>query len=61
MQIALAIVSIAFCVQGLVKFAVGFLAPYDARINRISSYYRRDGGIFSSASTTASHSSSSQQ
>ena len=38
---------IAFCIQGLVKFAVGFLVPYDIRIKRISSYYKRDGHIIS--------------
>jgi hypothetical protein len=45
--IALAILLIAFCIQGLVKFAVGFLVPYDTRIKRISSYYERDGRIIS--------------
>ena len=33
--------------QGLVKFAVGFLVPYRTRINRIAIYYRRDGRIIS--------------
>ena len=47
MSIALTIVLIAFCVQGLVKFAVGFLVPYQTRINRIATYYRRDGRIIS--------------
>ena len=47
MSIALAIVLIAFCVQGLVKFAVGFLVPYPTRIRRIAAYYRRDGRIIS--------------
>jgi len=47
MTIALTILLIAFCVQGLVKFAVGFLVPYDIRIRRISSYYQRDGRIIS--------------
>lgn len=47
MSVALTIVLIAFCVQGLVKFAVGFLVPYDTRIKRISSYYVRDGRIIS--------------
>ena len=42
MTIALTILLIAFCIQGLVKFAVGFLVPYDTRIKRISSYYERD-------------------
>jgi hypothetical protein len=45
--IALTILLIAFCIQGLVKFAVGFLVPYDTRIKRISSYYERDGRIIS--------------
>jgi hypothetical protein len=30
-----------------VKFAVGFLVPYQARIGRIATYYRRDGRIIS--------------
>jgi hypothetical protein len=47
MSIVLTIVLIAFCVQGLVKFAVGFLVPYPTRINRIATYYRRDGRIIS--------------
>jgi hypothetical protein len=47
MSIVLTIVLIAFCVQGLVKFAVGFLVPYSRRINRIATYYRRDGRIIS--------------
>jgi di/tricarboxylate transporter len=46
-SIVLTIVLIAFCVQGLVKFAVGFLVPYSTRINRIAAYYRRDGRIIS--------------
>jgi len=46
-SIALAIVLIAFCIQGLVKFAVGLVVPYPARIRRIASYYQRDGGIIS--------------
>ena len=45
MSIVLTVVLIAFCVQGLVKFAVGFLVPYQTRINRIATYYRRDGRI----------------
>ena len=45
MSIVLTIVLIAFVVQGLVKFAVGFLVPYSTRINRIATYYRRDGRI----------------
>ena len=47
MTIALTILLIAFCIQGLVKFAVGFLVPYSSRIKRISSYYKRDGHIIS--------------
>jgi hypothetical protein len=47
MSVALTIVLIAFCLQGLVKFAVGFLVPYETRIKRISSYYERDGRIIS--------------
>jgi hypothetical protein len=43
MSVALTILLIAFCGQGLVKFAV----PYPTRIARISSYYRRDGRIIS--------------
>lgn len=43
----LTVLLIAFCLQGLVKFAVGFLVPYPTRINRIASYYRRDGRIIS--------------
>ena len=47
MSIALTILLIAFSVQGLVKFAVGFLVPYRTRIARIEAYYRRDGRIIS--------------
>ncbi len=47
MSVVLTILLIAFCVQGLVKFAVGFLVPYQTRINRIATYYRRDGRIIS--------------
>ena len=47
MSIALAIVLIAFCIQGLVKFAVGFVVPYPTRIRRIASYYQRGGRIIS--------------
>lgn len=45
MTTVLIILLILFCVQGLVKFAVGFLVPYPVRINRIASYYRRDGRV----------------
>ena len=38
---------IAFCLQGLVKFAVSFAVPYRTRITRITAYYRRDGRIIS--------------
>jgi hypothetical protein len=47
MSIVLTVVLIAFCVQGLVKFAVGFLVPYQTRINRIATYYRHDGRVIS--------------
>jgi hypothetical protein len=47
MSVALTVVLIAFCLQGLVKFAVGFLVPYSIRIRRIASYYERDGRIIS--------------
>jgi hypothetical protein len=47
MSVALTILLIAFCAQGLVKFAVGFLVPYPTRIARIASYYERDGRIIS--------------
>ena len=48
MKTALIVVLIAFCVQGLMKFVVGFAVPYQTRMARISSYYRRDGRIISS-------------
>jgi hypothetical protein len=47
MSIVLTIALIAFCVQGLVKFGVGFLVPYQTQIGRIATYYRRDGRIIS--------------
>jgi hypothetical protein len=47
MSVVLTILLIAFCLQGLVKFAVGFLVPYRTRIARIATYYRRDGRIIS--------------
>ena len=47
MSVVLTIVLIAFCIQGLVKFAVGFLVPYRIRISRIATYYRRGGRIIS--------------
>jgi hypothetical protein len=45
MSVVLAILLIAFCLQGLVKFAVGFLVPYSTRIRRIASYYERGGRV----------------
>jgi hypothetical protein len=47
MSVVLTIALIAFCIQGLVKFAVGFLVPYRTRIARIAGYYERDGRIIS--------------
>ncbi len=47
MSITLTILLIAFCVQGLTKFVVGFAVPYRTRIARIGAYYRRDGRIIS--------------
>jgi hypothetical protein len=47
MVLVLQILLIAFCVQGLVKFAVGILVPYPTRIRRIASYYNRGGRIIS--------------
>ena len=47
MKIALVVLLIGFCLQGLVKFAVGFAVPYHTRVARIASYYRRDGRIIS--------------
>ncbi len=47
MSVTLTTLLIAFCLQGLVKFAVGFLVPYRTRINRIATYYRRDGPLIS--------------
>jgi hypothetical protein len=46
-SVTLSILLLAFCVQGLVKFAVGFLVPYPTRIRRIASYYERGGRILS--------------
>ena len=45
MILVLQVLLIAFCVQGLVKFAVGFLVPYSTRIRRLASYYSRGGRI----------------
>lgn len=47
MVLALHILLIAFCAQGLVKFAVGFLVPYPIRIRRIAVYYDRGGRLIS--------------
>jgi hypothetical protein len=47
MSVVLTILLVAFCVQGLVKFAVGFLVPYGTRIARIANYYERDGRVIS--------------
>jgi hypothetical protein len=46
-SVLLTILLIAFCVQGLVKFAAGFLVPYRTRIARIATYYEREGRIIS--------------
>jgi hypothetical protein len=43
MELGLTIVLMLFCLQGLVKFVIGFLVPYEKRITRIRSYYGRDG------------------
>ena len=59
MSIALTIVLIAFCIQGLVKFAVGFLVPYRTRIT--GSRPTTAATAASSASTTASPWSSSSR
>ena len=46
MTIALTILLIAFCIQGLVKFAVGFLVPYrHASMDLV--LLERDGRIIS--------------
>ena len=47
MSVVLSILLIAFCLQGLVKFAVGFVVPYPTRIRRIASYPQRGGRIIS--------------
>ena len=47
MSIALAIVLIAFCIQGLVKFAVGFAGAVPNPDRGIASYYERGGRIIS--------------
>ena len=47
MSTALTIALILFCIQGLVKFAAGFLVPYRTRITRIAGYYERGGRIIS--------------
>jgi hypothetical protein len=47
LSVVLTVLLIAFCLQGLVKFVVGFAVPYRTRITRIAAYYRRDGRIIS--------------
>jgi hypothetical protein len=47
MTLALVILLIGLCAQGLFKFAVGFLVPYQRRISQIASYYRKEGKIIS--------------
>ncbi len=47
MSVVLTILLIAFCIQGLLKFVVGFLVRYRTRIARIATYYERDGRIIS--------------
>lgn len=47
LTIALTVLLILFCLQGLAKFAIWFLVPYEKRIKRIASYYERDGRIIS--------------
>jgi hypothetical protein len=47
MSVALTVPVDRVLCAGLVKFAVVFLVPYRTRINRIASYYRRDGRIIS--------------
>ena len=47
MSVALTVLLIAFCLQALVKFAVGFAVPYRTRITPIAAYYRRDDRIIS--------------
>lgn len=45
MSVVLAILLLAVCLQGLVKFALGFLVPYSTRIRRIAAYYERGGRV----------------
>jgi hypothetical protein len=47
MSVVLSILLIAFCIQGLVKFAVGFVVPCPIRSRRVASYYQRGGRIIS--------------
>jgi hypothetical protein len=47
MSVVLSILLIAFCIQGLVKFAVGFMVPCPIRSRRVASYYQRGGRIIS--------------
>jgi hypothetical protein len=45
MTIALEILLILFCLDGLRKFAMGFLVPYEVRIKQISKYYEKDSKV----------------
>jgi hypothetical protein len=45
MTLAITILLILFCVQGLAKFVVWALVPYDKRIQRIASYYAKDSRV----------------
>jgi hypothetical protein len=47
MSVVLSILLITFCIQGLVKFAVGFVVPCPIRSRRVASYYQRGGRIIS--------------
>ena len=47
MSVVLSILLIAFCIQGLVKFAVGFVVPCPIRSRRVASYYQRGGRTIS--------------
>jgi hypothetical protein len=47
MSVVLSILLIAFRIQGLVKFAVGFVVPCPIRSRRVASYYQRGGRIIS--------------
>ncbi|MCP3800676.1 hypothetical protein NLX83_15520 [Allokutzneria sp. A3M-2-11 16] len=41
----LTVLLILLCVQGLVKFTVGFLVLYSTRIRQVASYYERGGRV----------------